>query len=249
MQVIIFQSPLVQLNTPYPSGAYLKSFFSQQDIMNFSDIKWFDLSNLLYNNLFSKEGLTKLFELTYETALEKVNSYSFSSSAEEEFYYDIYVGQEKYDEAFLLLFSHIQENYDDTDTISEERIEKLKQIYDFLSAENQEKMDQFEKNRKELIETKEKQESLEREQKEQEQKAETKEVPNEESNVKEENNESATVETKDNKSIVEQSEMDEGEASTDEPIQYQYVEYKDLMRYEEQYVGQYVSMWYMYMTR
>ena len=69
MKVVIFQSPLVQLNTPYPSGAYLKSFFLQQDIIKFSSVQWFDLSNLLYNNIFSKTGLTKLFELTTEKAL------------------------------------------------------------------------------------------------------------------------------------------------------------------------------------
>ena len=58
MKVVIFQSPLVQLNTPYPSGAYLKSFFLQQDIIKFSSVQWFDLSNLLYNNIFSKTGLS-----------------------------------------------------------------------------------------------------------------------------------------------------------------------------------------------
>ena len=70
MKVVILQSPLVQLNTPYPSGAYLKSFFLQQDIFNFSSVQWFDLSNLLYNNIFSKDGLTKLFELTTDKALQ-----------------------------------------------------------------------------------------------------------------------------------------------------------------------------------
>lgn len=253
----------------------------------------------------------------YETALEKIESYSFSSSVEEQFYYDIYVGQEKYDDAFLLIFSYIEENYDEIDTISEERIEKLKRIYDFVSVENQAKLEQFEKDRKELIQAKEEQERLEKEQKEQErkeqeQKEETIEVPSEEAIVKEENAESSTVENVDNKSIVERFEIDEREASTDEyivdkltvieqytecnniselkeylfdggymdasneyadldivdtfifcyradnltsyleyayedafsdeSIQYQYVAYKDLMRYEEQYVGQYISM-------
>ena len=70
MKVVILQSPLVQLNTPYPSGAYLKSFFLQQDIFKFSSVQWFDLSNLLYNNIFSKDGLTKLFELTTDKALQ-----------------------------------------------------------------------------------------------------------------------------------------------------------------------------------
>lgn len=217
----------------------------------------------------------------------------------------------------MLIFSYIEENYDEIDTISEERIEKLKRIYDFVSVENQAKLEQFEKDRKELIQAKEEQERLEKEQKEQErkeqeQKEETIEVPSEEAIVKEENAESSTVENVDNKSIVERFEMDEREASTDEyivdkltvieqytecnnisdlkeylfdggymdasneyadldivdtfifcyradnlasyleyayedvfsdePIQYQYVAYKDLMRYEEQYVGQYISM-------
>ena len=93
MQVVIFQSPLVQLNTPYPSGAYLKSFFSSQDFINFSDVKWFDLSNLLYNNIFSKEGLTKLFELTYETALEKANLAKQNGEEQTEFNLQRYILQ------------------------------------------------------------------------------------------------------------------------------------------------------------
>lgn len=69
MNVVIIQPPLVQLNTPYPSGAYLQSFFKQQNIQKLSFVKWFDLSNSLFHEIFSKEGLTKLFQLSQQKAL------------------------------------------------------------------------------------------------------------------------------------------------------------------------------------
>ena len=44
INTIIIQPPLVQLNTPYPSGAYLLSFFKSEyekrDING--NVKWFD---------------------------------------------------------------------------------------------------------------------------------------------------------------------------------------------------------------
>ena len=41
----IIQPPMVQLNTPYPSGAYLKSFF-QSEFKNLN-VVWHDFSNEL----------------------------------------------------------------------------------------------------------------------------------------------------------------------------------------------------------
>ncbi len=66
MNVITIIPPLVQLNTPYPSGAYLTSFFKK---MNCTAV-WYDLSIELYYSIFSREGLTKLFQLTSEKALK-----------------------------------------------------------------------------------------------------------------------------------------------------------------------------------
>lgn len=66
MKVIIIQPPLVQLNTAYPSGAYLSSFFKKLG----HEVKWYDFSIKLFHKIFSKDGLTKLFNLTQNKALK-----------------------------------------------------------------------------------------------------------------------------------------------------------------------------------
>ncbi|WP_296010306.1 radical SAM protein [uncultured Treponema sp.] len=66
MNVIVIQPPLVQLNSPYPSGAYLKSFFNR----NGHNAVWLDLSVRLVHSIFSKNGLKKLFELSKENAMK-----------------------------------------------------------------------------------------------------------------------------------------------------------------------------------
>ena len=66
MNVIVIQPPLVQLNSPYPSGAYLKSFFNG----NGHNAVWLDLSVRLVHSIFSKNGLKKLFELSKENAMK-----------------------------------------------------------------------------------------------------------------------------------------------------------------------------------
>ena len=72
--ILIIQPPFVQLNGPYPSGAYLRSFFSK---LRFSDsefsigkISWIDTSNILFHRIFSKEGLSCVFSLSQRHALE-----------------------------------------------------------------------------------------------------------------------------------------------------------------------------------
>lgn len=71
MDAIIIQPPLVQLNTAYPSGAYLKSFFVRQGL----NAKWFDLSIELFSEIFSSSGLKKLFDKTKNQALDKVQDF------------------------------------------------------------------------------------------------------------------------------------------------------------------------------
>lgn len=66
MKVIIIQPPLVQLNTAYPSGAYLSSFFKKLG----HEVKWYDLSIKLFHKIFSKNGLTKLFNLSQNKAIK-----------------------------------------------------------------------------------------------------------------------------------------------------------------------------------
>lgn len=66
MNIITIIPPLVQLNAPYPSGAYLTSFFKKMGC----NACWNDLSIELYYQIFSKEGLTELFSLTKQKALK-----------------------------------------------------------------------------------------------------------------------------------------------------------------------------------
>ncbi|BDC94366.1 radical SAM protein [Treponema bryantii] len=65
MNVITIIPPLVQLNAPYPSGAYLTSFFKKEG----QDAQWADLSIELFYEIFSRSGLEKLFSLSEKTAL------------------------------------------------------------------------------------------------------------------------------------------------------------------------------------
>ena len=65
MNVLTIIPPLVQLNAPYPSGAYLTSFFKKEG----HDAHWADLSIELFYEIFSRSGLEKLFSLSEKTAL------------------------------------------------------------------------------------------------------------------------------------------------------------------------------------
>ncbi len=96
MKVIIIQPPLVQLNTPYPSGAYLSAFFKKLASENgvrgsaegisscgagslcesnslcgagIESVKWYDFSERVFNALFCRRGLETLFSLSQEKAL------------------------------------------------------------------------------------------------------------------------------------------------------------------------------------
>ena len=75
MNVIIIQPPMMQLNSPYPSGAYLSAFFkrlcsSSTSASNTSGkISWYDLSIELFHSVFSREGLSRIFTLSENKAL------------------------------------------------------------------------------------------------------------------------------------------------------------------------------------
>jgi len=74
MNVLIIQPPIVQLNTAYPSGAYLSAFFKRDEFrMKIENVHWVDLSIELFYSIFSKNGLTRIFELCTEKALKKAN--------------------------------------------------------------------------------------------------------------------------------------------------------------------------------
>ncbi len=69
--VVIIQPPLVQLNTPYPAGAYLSSFFKNhiEKSSGINSVRWIDLSNILFKKIFSHEGLEKIFTASSKRAL------------------------------------------------------------------------------------------------------------------------------------------------------------------------------------
>ena len=56
--VFLFTPPFTQLNTPYPATAYLKGFLNTKNISSFQA----DLGIEVTVSIFSKQGLTKLFE-------------------------------------------------------------------------------------------------------------------------------------------------------------------------------------------
>ena len=72
IRTVIIQPPLVQLNTPYPSGAYLsaffKDFFFQEHIEGTTH--WLDLSTELFHKIFCKDGLSLIFEQSENEALK-----------------------------------------------------------------------------------------------------------------------------------------------------------------------------------
>ncbi|MCR5319112.1 MAG: radical SAM protein [Treponema sp.] len=71
-KAIIIQPPLVQLNTAYPSGAYLSAFFKSQNVCS----SWHDLSIALIDCIFCKGGLERLFELTEKKALSLADGFA-----------------------------------------------------------------------------------------------------------------------------------------------------------------------------
>ena len=97
--VSIIQPPLVQLNTPYPSGAYLKAFFSQlkKDYPQWAigSVRWIDYSNALYRSIFSQAGLKKLFSSTEKKAMEKAFHYEKTGKENEAFNLRRYVSQQE----------------------------------------------------------------------------------------------------------------------------------------------------------
>ncbi|MCQ2611293.1 MAG: radical SAM protein [Treponema sp.] len=77
-KVLVIQPPLVQLNTAYPSGAYLNSFFKNQGL----ESKWYDLSIELFNEIFSKTGLEHLFNITFDSAVKMIQDAKNSGQEE-----------------------------------------------------------------------------------------------------------------------------------------------------------------------
>ena len=72
MKTLIITPPVVQFNSPYPSGAYLKAFFTHAEGggQSADDVRWYDLNIRLFYSVFSAQGLCRLFELSEAKALQ-----------------------------------------------------------------------------------------------------------------------------------------------------------------------------------
>ena len=66
MNTLILQPPLMQLNTAYPSGAYLSGFFKSLGLKT----EWLDLNIHLFYKIFCKKGIRILFEKCEKNALQ-----------------------------------------------------------------------------------------------------------------------------------------------------------------------------------
>ena len=89
METLIIQPPVVQLNSPYPSGAYLSSFFKNEGHNSF----WIDLNVELFHKIFSSDGLKKIFSLSAEKALKLAENAESKGDEETSFNLRRYVSQ------------------------------------------------------------------------------------------------------------------------------------------------------------
>ena len=101
MDIVIIQPPLVQLNTPYPSGAYLASFFRylKQD-KRYADkigsVTWLDLSTELFHEIFSSKGLQELFSRSYKKALAAAQTAESNGDDQTAFQLRRYISQKPF---------------------------------------------------------------------------------------------------------------------------------------------------------
>lgn len=74
---VILQPPLVQLNGPYPSGAYLSAFFRALPSYGISgpeSVRWVDVNNRVFRSLFSFAGLSRVFDLAERASPEALGA-------------------------------------------------------------------------------------------------------------------------------------------------------------------------------
>ena len=104
--VVILQPPLVQLNCPYPSGAYLSAFFrhlgregipapeGSDPVPPFPlSVRWVDAGNLFFRHLFSRPGLERLFALCSGPALVLADRAEAEGDVEKAYQLRRYVSQ------------------------------------------------------------------------------------------------------------------------------------------------------------
>lgn len=87
--VLIIQPPMVQLNTPYPSGAYLQAFFKQLKIdrpdFSLGTVQWWDGGHELYRQVFSENGLQFIFSRSQAAARNRIAAAEKSGNKDESY--------------------------------------------------------------------------------------------------------------------------------------------------------------------
>lgn len=98
LNTLIIQPPLVQLNTPYPSGAYLLDFFnSLYEEKNVKGrVEWFDLSNSFFHKIFFKHGIAHIFNSTFEKALKLSSQYESQGDDNTAFHLRRFISQKEF---------------------------------------------------------------------------------------------------------------------------------------------------------
>ena len=98
LNTLIIQPPLVQLKTPYPSGAYLLDFFnSLYEEKNVKGrVEWFDLSNSFFHKIFCKHGIAHIFNSTFEKALKLSSQYESQGDDNTAFHLRRFISQKEF---------------------------------------------------------------------------------------------------------------------------------------------------------
>lgn len=98
LNTLIIQPPLVQLNTPYPSGAYLLDFFnSLYEEKNVKGrVEWFDLSNSFFHKIFCTHGIAHIFNSTFEKALKLSSQYESQGDDNTAFHLRRFISQKEF---------------------------------------------------------------------------------------------------------------------------------------------------------
>ena len=91
MNVITITPPVVQFNTPYPSGAYLTSFFKSEGL----NAIWYDLNIHFFYSVFSADGLRRLFSLSETSALKLADKVEREGDEDTAFNLRRYVSQKE----------------------------------------------------------------------------------------------------------------------------------------------------------
>lgn len=98
LNTLIIQPPLVQLNTPYPSGAYLLNFFNllyeEKNVKG--KVEWFDLSNEFFHSIFCKKGIAHIFDSTFEKALKLAEKYEGQGDDNSAFHLRRFISQKEF---------------------------------------------------------------------------------------------------------------------------------------------------------